>query len=58
MGLFWNVLGVCIVFGFVALVDWSPWVSVPVGVLIAALTVVLVSYLKAKVLGRVRYGDW
>ena len=47
MGMIWNIFGLALVILFVNLVDWSLWVSIPVGILISAFVVLLLSYVIA-----------
>jgi ABC-type branched-subunit amino acid transport system permease subunit len=56
-GLFWNILGLGIVYLFTQIVNWSLWLSIPVGILAAAVVVLIASYLVAKLKGRILYGD-
>lgn len=56
-GLFWNILGLGIVYLFTQSVNWSLWLSIPVGILAAAVVVLIASYLVAKLKGRILYGD-
>lgn len=48
-GLVWNIIGIGMVVLFVRAVDWSLWVSVPVGLFASAIIVLLMSILVAVV---------
>ncbi len=47
-GLFWNAFGIAVVYLFTQSVDWSLWLSIPIGALVAAVAVIFTAYLITK----------
>ena len=42
----WNILGVIVAVGFVAAVDWSLWVPIPVGLILPLVVVLMGGVIK------------
>jgi hypothetical protein len=47
-GILINIVSLAIVFLFVNVVDWSLWVSVPVGVVLAAIFAITVGFIRGR----------
>lgn len=56
-GLFWNAFGIAIVYLFTQAVNWSLWLSIPVGVLVAAVVVVFAALLVTRIKNHIVYRD-
>ncbi|SMC39786.1 hypothetical protein SAMN06295998_1012 [Primorskyibacter flagellatus] len=56
-GLFWNAFGIAIVYLFTQSVNWSLWLSIPVGSLVAAVAVLFSGYLVGRAKEPHMYGD-
>ena len=56
-GLLWNALGIAIVYLFTQAVNWSLWLSIPVGIFVATAVVVFAAYLITRMKNRILYRD-
>ena len=55
--MFWNILGVAIVIGFVVYSEMEWYISLPVGVVVSGIVVIILSFIKAKIWNWYRYKD-
>ena len=46
--MFWNILGIVIVIGFVFLSGWEWYASLPIGIVVAAVVVIFGGFIKGK----------
>ena len=54
--MFWNILGVAIVIGFVVYSGMEWYISLPVGFVVSAIVVIILSIIRAKFWGWIRFG--
>ena len=50
-GIISNVIGVVALIGFVQTVDWSLWLSIPVGIVVSGLIVIALGYIRGAMTG-------
>ncbi len=55
--MFWNILGVAIVIGFVVFSGMEWYISLPVGVVVSGIVVIILSFIRAKICDWYRYKD-
>ena len=46
--MFWNILGVAIIIGFVFISDWEWYISLPIGIIVAVIVVIFGGFIKGK----------
>ncbi len=54
--MFWNILGVAIVIGFVVFSGMEWYISLPVGVVVSGIVVIILSFIRAKIWDWIRFG--
>ena len=55
--MFWNILGVAIVIGFVVYSEMEWYISLPIGVVVSGIVVIILSMMKTKIWNWYRYKD-
>ena len=54
--MFWNILGVAIVIGFVVYSGMEWYISLPVGVVVSGIVVIILSFIRFKIWDWIRFG--
>ena len=54
--MFWNILGVAIVIGFVVYSEMEWYISLPIGVVVSGIVVFILSIIRAKIWDWIRFG--
>ena len=53
----WNIIGIAIIIGFVVYSQMEWYISLPIGVVVSGIVVIILSFIKAKIRNWYRYKD-